>query len=352
VLKYIQFYPLPPQARISSPARLSALFGLDVMIWGSYAGEDGKLVWANIYRRLSKVDRREHKERQEKDDEFGLRHQNSLFPSLLRTFEIDVPAMSFTQENLQEVYILILVAVISALQTRQLSISDDFFGAWDKLRLSASKAINNLMTHLAFESFSVLPEEPIPDTFLPSASSQLTELIGKWIGHQLASSLYKGQDDLWKRFPEEQFTRQLRSLADKCTRIQPARSEHFYRLGAIYCLLKDKPAALRAFRQASKLDASGSHMDHVGAGVMADMALSDADRDSADEEHAFGRFAAHAACALGSGETSARNSIAEKMAQSIAVQLTEHAPERNQVSATAIAVVRELLGHLPAANTK
>jgi hypothetical protein len=312
-------------------AIVSRLLGLDGLLWGSYAGVDGQTIWLNMHRR-ARGGRRERKE-----DEYGSLYQARLFPFQL---DVDIPSVTFCQQDHRDGYVALLAAVIQVLQDREINRQDSWLNSFDRLYRASSKAINRIMLHLVFEAFRLLPQLPVAAEAgenIPSARAQLIEIIGSWVGHQLSGRMYLFGDDLWQKTGSRRFAQQLYSLIEKCAKLMPSNPAHMYRLGAIACLLGDKSSALQAFREAGKLDAQSGLVGTIGARVAAGMALEEAESGGLrKEELALARFAAHAACAINTGDEFTVEGIRGQLKKSVVVMLHAKPP-------IAISVVEELL---------
>lgn len=166
--------------------------------------------------------------------------------------------------------------------------------------------INSLVLHLVTNALQFLPKEPISDEVLPSAKAQLVEIAGKWIGLQLAKD---NDESLWERVSPKRIAVQLYAIAEKCSLLIPNTSEHFYRLGAIACILGEKEKALHNFKLAGEVDALSTRVHSIAACVLAKSAL----ENNGDKELSLARFAAHAACAINTKDVSALKQIQEAM---------------------------------------
>ena len=333
-LDYIQFYVLPPHFKIMAnrqAAIASRLLGLDGLLWGSYAGADGQTVWLNMYRRARRI------QPTRKEDEYGSLYQARLFPARL---DVDVPSVTLGQQDHRDGYIALLAAVIQIMQDRKVRRQDSWLNEFDRLYWASSKAIDKILRHLVFEAFRLFPEVPAAaeaGDAIPTARAQLIDIIGSWVGHQLSGKIYRSGDDLWATTGFKRFAQQLDSVIEKCTKLAPNDPAHQYRLGSIACLLGDKHRALRAFREAGKLEAQAGFIGTIGATVAAGMTLDEADRGGILEEKlALARFAAHAACAISTGDEYAVKDIREQLKKSTVVILRTETP-------VAISIVEELL---------
>lgn len=304
-IEHIQFCVLPAHCKIMNnrqAAFFSRLFGLDVLLWGSYLDAGGEIVWLNIYRAYAAKDK-------EKDsDDTGLDFQFGIFPWKV---QVEMPVVTFPQKDCRDAYIVMVVALVQALQAREVKCSDrkrkfNFLVRQDRLYLASSEMTNSLVLHLVTNALQFLPKEPISDEVLPSAKAQLVEIAGKWIGLQLAKD---NDESLWERVSPKRIAVQLYAIAEKCSLLIPNTSEHFYRLGAIACILGEKEKALHNFKLAGEVDALSTRVHSIAACVLAERAL----ENNGDKEFSLARFAAHAACAINTKDVYALKQIQEAM---------------------------------------
>lgn len=117
-IEHIQFCVLPAHCKIMNnrqAAFFSRLFGLDVLLWGSYLDAGGEIVWLNIYRAYAAKDK-------EKDsDDTGLDFQFGIFPLKV---QVEMPVVTFPQKDCRDAYIVMVVALVQALQAREVKCSD------------------------------------------------------------------------------------------------------------------------------------------------------------------------------------------------------------------------------------
>jgi hypothetical protein len=135
---------------------------------------------------------------------------------------------------------------------------------------------------------------------------------------------------------KDRFANQLLVILEKCTKLMPYASDHFYRLGALLCIIGDERRALEAFRKAGKLDRNRIEINPVGAYVNAKMVFS-FDSKVAKGDIGLAEFAAHAARAIYAGRAI---DIKEILTGSFDIEVARHAPGGVP---TALSVVDKML---------
>ncbi len=302
---HMRFYDLPSHVKVRShqeAAWVCRYFGLDVLLWGSYLDESSEMIWMNIYSRLDRDAQKEER------DKMGFQFQYSIFPN---TVEVDTPALVFPQKAHRQAYVVLLVAMLQALKGRAVLHKRQWasFKYLDQLYLSSDDLIDKLVLDLVTDALRVLPNEPLTSEIFPSANAQLVEIAGKWVGHQFADRFGDRDDSLWDTLGQQKVAEQLYTIAEKCSLVLPERSEHFYRLGAIACMLQDTEKAIAHFKRAGELDSHSTKVHHIGAQVKAEQEL----ESKKNDELTLARFATHAACAINTGNEFSIRQIKEAM---------------------------------------
>jgi hypothetical protein len=337
-IEHIRFVTLPSQFGISTreqAAFASRLFGLDTVLWGRYGDTDEQYACVYIYdhhpQRLPK-----------KDDESGLGYPEILFPSVLGGSVVpEIPAISFSPQSAKQLHVVLLAAVLRTLESRHSRGPRRWLKSWDEIYYSSSDAINQILAYLVFEVFPLLPDQVVQGDIIPTADAVLVDLAGRWIGHQFLGTLISGENR-WETTGKQRFARQLHSVLSKCSQLMPNRPEHFYRRGAVSCILGEKLCAIHDFQEAGRLDALSDNLRWNGPIVAAETALNALDRASGTEQDvAVALFAAQAACAINSGsEAKVRDIIEKPPADSTFFTDLEYVPDSKPV---AIMVIEELL---------
>jgi len=340
ILDRVRFFELPPSARLhqfSQAARYAWLFDTDVLLWGTYKLTDEKSISLNVFRRFEAS-------RTEGDDH-GAAYQRRFFPSEVL---MEFPALSFDQDDDQEVYIVLVVAEILALQSarRRWDIgwrrAMSQFQVLDRASLRGRDTIQEMVLRVIPPILQRLGDDALPETTSYTARRAVVDLAGQWIGSLLSmdGTAFK---ELSRRRDKNTTLEQLRTLAEQCVRLQPGAAFGHYRLGALQILTGKKPEALASFRAAGELERRSFLVDQIGAQVAADMTdfnLND------DEDIELAVWAAHSACALNTGseyaKTQVRESIDEKRPRRLRY-LQPGAPDP-----VAIAVIKEMLAAQPA----
>jgi hypothetical protein len=334
---YIHFHALPSHLPITTHQRATfarSLFRSDLLIWGRF--HEGPL--ATIYLDMPALnDARDRSDR----DEYGNQYQNSLFSGLYEDLRVTLRAVTHSIDDSSDAYILLLLAIVLALQRRRKVAKPKWgwFGNLDRIYRAGRPAINRIIDHLIFDVFYRLPDQAVDSSTIPSVKVALAQTVGNWVGRQIGGTFSTSEEDHWKFRSPQRFHEQLEELIQKCITLEPLEPKNHYRLGAIRCLRGNKRGALQAFRRAGELDKANSEVRIIGAQVSADFALRWGDRGSLLEtDLGLARFAAHVACALNNGHASAAESIREKMQKSRTLKYLDP-----QTKHTALAVVDELL---------
>ena len=352
---HVTFYTLPAIFRISTERQARFMrwfFALEVLAWGGYMDEDGQTVWLKFQGRLSGLPELDH-------EDPGLSYEGRLFPGTYGGFKLEVPAVSFSSHSGEEAFHALLLAIFEAVQQRIHRENSRRRAEWPKSmrwlqRLlqffrelvqpdqgwQLSEVSDRFIRHLIFVCFGRLCDQSVADTYIPSATSQLTRLAGNWVGHQFCQ--YRSSDG-WKDVPQEHFLQQLYWLTQRSTKIVPESPEHFYRLGALCCVLGDKNNALQAFHHASERDRLSHQIDRTSAPVLAEMALREADREVLlQRKLAVARFAAHAVRSIYVRARSA-DEIRKLMENSSTIVQAKLNPAEESAAITAAYVIDELL---------
>jgi hypothetical protein len=316
-MEHVGFITLPSQFGISTKERASftsRLFGLDILLWGHYGDTAEQNACIYIHESHSP-------EPAERDDEYGLEYQRGLFPLVIKhAVTPEIPAISFSPQDAKELQIVLLISLLQALQRRYTREPRGWLKSWDRISLSSGKAIEEILTHSVFDFFPLLPNQPVAEDIIPTAAEALVALTGRWAGHQLTGETFSGQD-WWRNIGKERFARQLCSILSDCTQRLPNRSEHYYRLGAVSCLLGEVDSAVEKFREAGKLDTRSDKIRPIGAYVLAEEALRELHSTRGNEELKLARFAGHAACAIQcGGDRDIREMLEEQLSKSESAQ--------------------------------
>jgi hypothetical protein len=292
-LKYITVHPLPSLFRIETDARARFarwFFQLDTLVWGRYLQDDEEL--AQIYLVTAEIDRVE-------DGVVGLPHQWRIFPrSIDSKMFSNSSAFTFAPTNPFDGHVVMCLAVLRGLIRRHDKGAAKFLVGWDQAYFSSSSDMRRLLVHLAFEILPLAPERVAKQQVLPTAATALADVVSQWVGYQLGNSFSFDEEDKWISDQQETYAPQLHHTVSKCAKLLPNAAEHYYRLGALSCVIGKQERAFEEFRHAAVLDRKSERVRPIPAGVLARDALHEAEGVSADEELALTRFAAHAACAI------------------------------------------------------
>ncbi len=148
----------------------------------------------------------------------------------------------------------------------------------------------------------------------------------RWVGHQLT------EDE-----PKKHIIDQLHVIGVKCTELMPTVAEHFYRLGAIECLLKNEEKSVKMF-QAKEIEKSTLDIDPIQELANAQVALDDTDRSRSRAKMALARFSGHAARALNLGD----DRIHKEMSK-VVEELKKKTLDPDILNSTAVSVVRKMI---------
>jgi hypothetical protein len=335
----ISLVVLPARIAIHDPLaarRICKIFQLDALIWGSVQRDTARL---SLHMPTTGV------QSNEEDDRYDLAVQWKMFPNRECDFILPLTTTETSKDGATELYIFLLAAVLQALQYRVRKRERLIFQEFPVS--SGRRALRDILLHLVFDVFRVLPDEPLNESLPRSAAAQLTDIVSSWAGRQLCTDETSNDHAvLWESDIEQCFARQLCEVLRKCTRIAPYCAEHFFRLGAIACYLGNKQLALEAFHKAGQLIATGGRVSSYGARVIASNRLKEAESGSGrQKKFAMAVFAAHAAYVLSVGDELAFIEIRKKLNASWAWQDIQFQKQLGKESeaATAFDVVEQLL---------
>lgn len=291
-------------------AALRWLLGLDVLLWGSFVGEDGKGIWLNFDRSaLYRVTQEDWPSR--------------LFPHRVLLAH---PPVVIKYQDIWDTYLTLMLALLHVLQERDRPPGRDdrpwartdggaLARLWrlvDQLQDSGSE-VDTLCRHLAFGVFENLPDARFasPNPLLPRPTDLLVELVGQWIGRQVDEAR---RGDRWKVPPAE-----LLRLSQRCHQLAPHAPEHAYRM-AVLCLVLGRASAARAALAAGReqlqvLDPGERHLAYGRAYV----SLLETQHGSRAVNLAI--FAVYVAQALQLGDDRTRQSLLKDWQTSVTGQL-------------------------------
>jgi hypothetical protein len=340
LLDRIQFIELPPSARLqqsSQASRYAWLFDADVLLWGTYKASSERVISLNLFSRFA----RRKKANEDDQDKYGNEYQRRFFPWEIR---IDFPALSFDQDDEEEVYLVLLVAEILALQGANKRWEEGWrqmlsgHQVLDRLSLYSHGTIQEILLRVIPTALGRLGPEPLPERKPLTGRHALVDLAGQWVGSMLNVQFQPPFEDLSARKGTETTLAQLRALAEACTRLDPKSAIAHYRAGALRILTKAKKEAIQSFRQAGKIERDSFQVHEIGARVAADMTDFGLAKN---EDIALAVWAAHAACAINTGSEHAiediRQIVDEKLPEKLYYRLLEK-PEP-----LAISVIRDML---------
>ena len=296
-LKYIAVHPLPSLFRIetNSRARFARwFFQLDTMVWGRYTQDDEES--AQIHFAAAE-------EITNGEELVGLPYEWRMFPQTLdgKIFS-NSSAFIFSPKDPVEMHIVMCLAVLRSLVQRHDKGLPKILVGWDKTYFTSSSDAKRLLAHLAFDIFPLVPDTVVARQVLPTANTALADILSQWAGFQLSDLFGLDEEDKWIREQSDLFAPQLHCIVSKCAKLLPDSADHYYRLGALSCIMRTQERALDEFRHAAVLDRKSERVRSIPAGVLAKMSLDDADRAAgADVEIPLARFAAHAVRAICSG---------------------------------------------------
>lgn len=298
VMRDVRMMILPLVVPISNHerARLWArLLSLDMLIWCD--APLSHMEPAHVFLQKSP----ERTNSTPEDDRFGNEYQRSLFPSNSNELRIDPQAFSLAMTDQLGAYAGFLVAVALAICRRRRRSLIHWLKTWDRTFDFADQRVSELVEHLAFEVLPRLSLDDQDETTAPSIRWQIAGLIGSWVGrHMREDALTRAQ---WQRHGETRFGQQLMRILEACVRLAPERPENWFRMGALACFLENRDVALEAFHRASERAQRRLEIKPTGALVIADDVVKGEAKTGVGraERLAWGRFAAHAACALAVG---------------------------------------------------
>jgi hypothetical protein len=288
-IAYVALRPLPSLFRIETLGRARFarfFFQLDALIWGRYTNEQQQLAQVHIVTpgaiRLE-------------NDDVCYRYHRAIFPWVIDdTFFDDISSFIVAVDNPVETHIVMCIGLLKALIGRERG-RKKFLGSWDEYRTSLGDA-RRILIHLAFDVLPLVCAADVAPGILPRAPEVLADTISRWVGYQIGTSSRSEEEDKWIEQEKELFVPQLHTLVGRCARWTPQNAAHFYRLGALSCVMGEPENALVEFRHAAILERNNQRVRPFRAANEAKATL----RGTPDH-FALACFAAHAACAIYTG---------------------------------------------------
>lgn len=304
LMRHISFNFLPQHwvpKNSSEAGLLRWFFGLNTLLWGSYLPEPPTRICLNI---------KQHPRRGEKEDkERMLRPMEDPFPLVFRT---QYSTMVVDQQEALDAYIVLVVAILQTLQTRQSPSKKVLIRVlsgqlWDELQYSYSE-VRQLIEHLVFDAFPLLSEShsTAHDAY-PSPRRILVEIVGQWIGHTLKRA--ESDSDAYAMVKDYPAT--LRQMLKRCIELDPRISENYYRLAALNGLMGRPDEAVRSADQAKRYEVIRDADASYFISAMADLTLRLS--GSSSQEISLAMFAAYAARAINIGTGRTKESLRENL---------------------------------------
>jgi hypothetical protein len=231
------------------------------------------------------------------------------------------------QEDLLDAYVAVAMALVHALNARELRRGGVLSQQLDRLRLYNWSDRDAIITALIKDCFFALPAEPLRGgaesqavaegsrglrltrsnfSSSPTAKEVLIDVVGKWLGKQL---------DHWTSRDERYPTEFLEDVALRCTELRPQEPENHYRLAAIRLLLGKTDAARKAIDAARAHDSRARQATTTTLSVRAEMAVNDLDRLSEEAKCAI-----YVARAVARGGDETRSKLAEAFKKTLIYQ--------------------------------
>lgn len=305
LLKQIEIIELPPSATMqtwSQAVLFSRFFDIDVLLWGTFKEGAASSISINF---LSKI------RKQEKDevDEFGSEYHRRFFPWKI---DIRVPALTFDQNDAEEVYIVLLIAQILALQFADkrwdmgLRRFFEDLRMLDRVSVNSHTTIQEMLLRVIPNGLCRLGKNPIQETTPVSGRSAFVDLAGQWIGSILNVDIGSSFEKIARRKGAPSTIVVLREMAEACVMLKPDDPIGHYRLGTLHILAGASDSAIGSFKYAGGLEKKSFLIHEIGAQVAADLSSYAL---SKDEDVALAVWAAHAACAINTGSERAIREI-------------------------------------------
>ena len=212
------------------------------------------------------------------------------------------------------------------------------FQALDRLSLYGRETIQEILLRVIPPALGRLGNDALPERKPITSRHALADLAGQWVGSMLNVGIGSAFEKLSRRKGTASTLAQLRALAEACARLDPKNAVVHYRVGALRILTNSKKEALQSFRQAGKLEKESFQVHEVGARVAAEMTARGLTKN---EDIALAVWAAHAACAINTGDeyaiTDIRTMVEQKLPDKQSYALL------GKPEPLAIAVIREML---------
>ncbi len=315
LVNFVKYDFLPPQIIISNSKRaeiIRRLFGLDVLLWGSYVAGNKDIIWLNIQVNRTLISAAERKNEKKTEDEKEKEREvdeSRIFP---HRFDINPQTILMNQNEPLDAYAVIFLSMLIVLQIHRKKREDDrLMRSLDRIAVAWHRK-DDIIFRFIEDTFLPIPDNrELRDDFIPSTRSFLVEMVGKWLGNVVNPVTYKsGPLVIGRAHPS---FKKLHPVAQKCVKLMPHVSVHYYRLGAIECLLGNKVQAVDAFKQARKLEVGIDKLRYIHDTSAADIIVIfarpnfDTDRQSI----ALAQFTALSARAINIGGHEACKAVVE-----------------------------------------
>jgi hypothetical protein len=309
-LRKISFWSIPTVIKVDSAQRAHFIrrwMGLDTILWGSYLSIDPPLIWLNIEQEQSKGNSQKSSTENKLDS-----NKFHPFPRMARLKDYIIVV---NQDDLLDIYIVLLITLIHTLNIRQDKRRRGIFFSLDKFGYSMGTE-NQIMLHLirdALFSIERKIENPASKDFYPPARKVLVDIAGQWIGHQM---------EFGGGFGDHFSSRALKEVAVKCIELEPDNANHYYRLAAIECVIGDEEAANKAIGLAQEYDQAKSWVDPIELVSEIDVEFGLLDGILGDTSYKLAKIAALSAQAITTGEY-AKASLKEAFVKTVYWQFIE-----------------------------
>jgi hypothetical protein len=316
-LQYVRFVLLPvhwtPKDYVT--ARWFRLaFGFDVVLWGSYVGEDAKTILINIEcREITSWDA-------------GQQSRTNLPQVFPYSFEPRWRSVLVDQSDPWNLYILSVLTFIETVRVKVgpekkhsdkgpqwiKSLIDDLTELWQSLNVHRhlQYLLEDASSNLVFDAFQALPEA---DSGISGRSvapwsgprQLLVSLAGDWVGAQFRETGLSSVSQI------EPFTNRLLPVVRKCIQYAPDQPENYYRLGALELLRRHTEEAIVAFQLAAWYEVTLEVADTISfyLEAAANQALRDWERASGISNVGFARYVALVARSVNIGGEKAKDRI-------------------------------------------
>lgn len=253
-----QFVQLPPTSGTITLAGSAEMIRhallLDALLWGSYVSTSPPRICLNIQRNPDEKRKNsigEHKLEAERREKY------SLDPFL----PIAVPdsAVIVNQQDPEDVFIAFGLCLLQVLGARKPWIANVWY--LDRVVLSRSER-DQIIMQLIREA--LLRADSIGEGMgvIPTARGLLVTMASDWVANQLEWSSNT-------TLPLERF----HEILEKCVALESGRPQHYYRLGAVKCMLNEDKGARRCFARGQKLDKESVGHDRFWADAAAVIAI-------------------------------------------------------------------------------